>query len=188
MIVYLFKIEGIIYTVVEGELVSLGTGEVTPQLFTSHGVSVLPYDIIKETPLLEVLAFTTQPEVVGWQLEVTRLWKPQIVRQKFDFVSTNGGVVKIDAIEPTSAKIRILVSRDSGESWEILDRSGGGTSVDIAEISTKGMSVTNINELAAVAWKTYTAESKKFRLAFYLEQTVPSEKLKINYIRFSYLQ
>lgn len=185
---YLFKIDGGLYTIVDGEFISLTEATPTPQLFINRGVTTLDYELIKSTDVVEVLTFTTRPEVVGFTFENTRIWKPQIVKQLFDFDSLNGGVLKIDAVIPTSAKIRILVSKDSGETWDIIDREGIPTTTALGDIGTQGMSVDNVNQLAALAWKTYTTESKKFRLALYIEENSPTEKVKINYIRFSYLQ
>lgn len=175
---YLVVDNSTIYTIENGELVDLGTTEITSELFKTHGIG--------EPPTSEILLTLTNPKVLVWnnkeqpeiKATVTATPYPQtLYSENYNMTdSTIVGIEKVVAV--ASDDVMFSISFDNGTTWKYYT----GTEWATLSEETSGMTAETIMSVPTDKW------SEVATTGYYMVRvTIPSlestfEKFVVDYL------
>lgn len=183
---YLYGIGAIIYQDVSGSLVQInGVTVPVESTFLTYGTDTINATLLATSPSITLYKYTNNVNVTGAKLNYILAYKGQTVVQNFDFPIPSINTGSIISTVPANGKLLLIVSKDSGTSWQTFS-SNAFTTSSLVAIKTSGMTPAQFNGITQAQWQTYLGTSTTLRLAYYLEQGTSTDKVQVDKVRINY--
>lgn len=183
---YLYGIGTDLYKEVSGVLVKLsGVTIPSESNFVTDGSDTVNATVLASNNYITLYKYTNNVNVTGANMNYILVYKGQTVIQNFDFPIPTITTGSLLSTVPANGKLLILVSKDSGATWQTFS-SNIFINSSLANIKTEGFTAALFNGVTQAQWQSYLGISTKLRFAYYFEQATSTDKVLLDKIRINY--